>query len=84
VSVQALQHHPEYVMTLQARKENHTGPDRTARRTADPTANRTADPTAGRTAVHDPSVSVGSVRNTESQMDLRTVYPTDREYQQTT
>jgi hypothetical protein len=46
VSVQALQHHPEYAMTLQARKENHTGPDRNA--------GRTADPTAGRTAVHDP------------------------------
>jgi hypothetical protein len=55
VSVQALQHHPEYAMTLQARKENHTGPDRNA--------GRTADPTAGRTAVHDPSVSAGFVRN---------------------
>jgi hypothetical protein len=40
--VQALQHHPEYAMTLQARKENHTGPDRNAGRTADPTAGRTA------------------------------------------
>jgi hypothetical protein len=65
LSVQALQHHPEYVMTLQARKENRTGPDHTARRTADPTADRTADPTAGRTVVHDPSVSTGSVRNAE-------------------
>jgi hypothetical protein len=74
--VQALQHHPEYAMTLQARKENHTGPDRTA--------GRTADSTAGSTTVHDPSVSTRSVRNAESRMDLRTVYPTDREYQQTT
>jgi hypothetical protein len=74
--VQTLQHHPEYAMTLQARKENHTGPDRTA--------GRTADSTAGRTTVHDPSVSAGSVRNAESRMDMRTVYPTDREYQQTT
>jgi hypothetical protein len=46
VSVQALQHYPEYAMTLQARKENHTGPDRNA--------GHTADPTAGRTTVHDP------------------------------
>jgi hypothetical protein len=76
VSVQALQHHPEYAITLQARKENHTGPDRTV--------GRNTDPTTGRTTVHDPSVSTGSVRNVESQMDLRTVYPTDREYQQTT
>jgi hypothetical protein len=76
VSVQALQHHPEYAMTLQARKENHTGPDRNA--------GRTTDPTASRTAIHDPSVSVGSVRNAESRMDLRTVYPMDRESQQTT
>jgi hypothetical protein len=76
VSVQALQHHPEYAMTLQARKENHTGSDRTA--------GRNADLTAGRIAVHDPSVSAGSVRNTEFRMDLRTVYPTDQEYQQTT
>jgi hypothetical protein len=82
--VQALQHHPEYSMTLQARKENHTVPDRTARRTADPITVRTADPTASRTAVHDPSVSAGSMRNAESRMDLRIVYPTDREYQQTT
>jgi hypothetical protein len=81
--VQALQHHPEYAMTLQARKENHTRPDRTARRTTDPTASRTADPTAGRTAVHDPLVSAGSMRNVESRMDLRTVYPTDQKYQQT-
>jgi hypothetical protein len=64
--VQALQHHPEYVMTLQARKENHTRPDRTAGRTADPTVGHTAYPTAGRTAINDPSVSVGSVRNVES------------------
>jgi hypothetical protein len=76
MSVQALQYHPEYVMTLQARKENHTGPDRTT--------GRTADPTVGLTAVHDPSVSAGFVRNAESRMDLRIVYPTDREYQQTT
>jgi hypothetical protein len=74
--VQALQHHSEYAMTLQDQKENHTGPDCTAR--------CTADPTAGRTAVHDLSVSTGSVRNVESQMDLRTIYPMDREYQQTT
>jgi hypothetical protein len=76
VSVQALRHHPEYAMTLQARKENHTGPDRNA--------DRTADPTTGRTTVHDPSVSAGSVKNAESRMNLRTVYPTDREPQQTT
>jgi hypothetical protein len=75
LSVQALQYHPEYAMTLQARKENHTGPDRTA--------GRTADLTAGRTAVHDPSISAGFVRNVESRMDPRKVYPTDREYQQT-
>jgi hypothetical protein len=62
--VQTLQHHPEYAMTLQARKENHTGSDRTAGRTVDPTAGHTADLTAGRSAVHDPSVSAGSVRNT--------------------
>jgi hypothetical protein len=66
--VQGLQHHREYAMTLQARNENHIGLDRTARRTA----------------VHDPLVSVGSVRNAKSRMDLRTMYPTDREYQQTT
>jgi hypothetical protein len=71
--------------------ENHTGSDRTvdptAGRTADPTARRTVDRTAGRTAkvtVHDPSVCVGSARNAESRMDLRTVYPTNQEYQQTT
>jgi hypothetical protein len=75
MSVQALQHHPEYVMILQARKENHTVSDRTA--------GRNTDPTASRTAVHDPSVSAGFVRNAESRMKLRTVYPTDREYQQT-
>jgi uncharacterized membrane protein len=74
--VQALQHHPEYATTLQARKENHTGLNRIA--------SRTANPTVGRTAVHDPSVSAGSVRNVESRMDLRTVYPTDQKYQQTT
>jgi hypothetical protein len=58
VSVQALLHHPEYAMTLQARKENHTGPDRNV--------DRTVDPTTDRTAVHDPSVSAGSVKNAES------------------
>jgi hypothetical protein len=51
LSVQVLQHHPEYAMTLQTRKENHTVPDRTAR--------RTADPITGRIAVHDPLVSAG-------------------------
>jgi uncharacterized protein (DUF2345 family) len=66
MSVQALQHHPEYAMTLQARKESHTGPDCTAGRNADLTAGRNADLTAGRTAVHDPSVSAGFVRNGES------------------
>jgi hypothetical protein len=93
--VQALQHHPEYAMTLQARKENHTRSDRTVGRNTDPTAGRiadrivgrTADRTAGRTAevaVHDLSVCTGSVINAESRIHLRTVYPTDQEYQQTT
>jgi hypothetical protein len=51
------------------------------------TAGRTADRTVGRTvevAVHDPSVCAGSTRNAESRMNLRTMYPTDQEYQQTT
>jgi hypothetical protein len=61
VSVQALQHHPKYAMTLQARKDNHTRLDHNA--------GRTADLIAGRTAVHDPSVSAGSVRNAECRMD---------------
>jgi hypothetical protein len=69
--VPALQHHHEYAMTLQARKENYIGPDRTARRIANPEyvnpiAGRTANLIASCTAVHDPSVSVGSVRNVES------------------
>jgi hypothetical protein len=81
--VQALQHHPEYAITLQVRKENHTGPDLTTDRTADPTAGRTVGRTA-EVAVHDPSVCAGSARNAESRMDLRTMYPMDQEYQQTT
>jgi hypothetical protein len=82
-------------MTLQARKENHTGPDRTVSRNTDPTVGHiadrivgcTADRTAGRTAevaVHDPSICDGYMRNANSRIDLRTVYPTDQEYQQTT
>jgi hypothetical protein len=85
--VSTLQYYPEYVMTLHARKENYTGPDRTVGRTADRTAGHTADHTASRTAevaIHDPSVCAGSARNVESRMDLRTAYPTDQEYQQTT
>jgi hypothetical protein len=61
--VQALQYHPEYAMTLQVRKENHTGPDRTAGRTMDRTAGCTVDRIVGRTgemAIHDPSICVGS------------------------
>jgi hypothetical protein len=45
-------------MTLQAWKENHTGPDRTADRNADPTTGRTAE-----VVVHDPSIYVGSMKN---------------------
>jgi hypothetical protein len=85
--VQALQHHPKYVMTLQAQNENHTGPDHTVGRNVNPTADHTTDHTAGRTAevaVHELSVCAGSARNVECRMDLRTVYPTDQEYQQTT
>jgi hypothetical protein len=81
--VSALQYHPEYVMTLQARKENHTGPDRTAGHTADHTTDHIANHTASRIAelaVHDPSICVGSARNAESRMNLRTVYPTNQEY----
>jgi hypothetical protein len=83
LSVQALHHPSEYAMTLQILMENHTGEDRTAVRTAA----RTADRTAGRTvevAVQDPSVCTRSARNAEYQMDLRTAYPMDQEYQQTT
>jgi hypothetical protein len=69
--MQALQYHPEYTMTLQVRKENHTGLDHIAGRTMDYTAGRTTDCTVGRTTdctvgrtvevvVHDPSVCVGS------------------------
>jgi hypothetical protein len=82
--VQALQHHPEYAMTLHARKKNHIGSDHTTGRNANPTAGRTVDRTAGCTAevvVHDPSVCAGSMRNAESRMDLRTVYPINQEYQ---
>jgi hypothetical protein len=73
--VQALQRHPEYAMTLQVRKENHTGEDRTADRIVICIA---------AVVVHDPSVCVGSARNAESRIDLRTMYPTYQTYQQTT
>jgi hypothetical protein len=63
--------------------ENHAGEDRTAVRTAEGTIVCTAGRTA-EVAVHDPSICVGSARNVESRMDLRTVYPMDQEYQQTT
>jgi hypothetical protein len=53
--------------------ENHNGEDRTAARTTGCTAE---------VAVQDPSVYAGSVRNAESQMNLRTAYPMDQEYQQ--
>jgi hypothetical protein len=45
---------------------------------------RTADRTADRTievVVHDPSICAGFARNAESRMNMRTTYPTDREYQ---
>jgi hypothetical protein len=63
------------MMTLQARKENHIGADRTAGHTTDHTFGRTVE-----VAVHDSSVCDGSARNAESRMDLRTAYPTDQEY----
>jgi hypothetical protein len=44
--------------------ENHTSKDRTVVRTAE-------------VVVQDSSVYVGSVRNAESRMDLRTLYSTD-------
>jgi hypothetical protein len=75
MSMQALQYPPEYAMTLQVLMENHTGEDRTANRTIGHNAE---------VVVHDPSICVGSARNVESRMDLRTVYPTDQKYQQTT
>jgi hypothetical protein len=70
LSVQALQYPPEYAMTLQVLMENHI-------------VVLTADRTTGRTAevvVQDLSVCVVYV----TRMDLRTMYPTDQEYQQTT
>jgi hypothetical protein len=70
-------------MTLQVLIENHTGEDRTIVHTAEGTACHTADRTA-EVALHDPSVCTGSTRNAKSRMDLRTVYPMDQEYQQTT
>jgi hypothetical protein len=63
--------------------ENHIGEDHTVVRTAEGTAAHTVDRTA-EVAVQDPSICAGSARNVESRMDLRTTYPTDREYQRTT
>jgi hypothetical protein len=74
-------------MTLQVLMENHTDEDHTIVCTAKGIAARTADHIVGCTAevaVQDPSVCVGSARNAKSRMNLRTTYPTDREYQQTT
>jgi hypothetical protein len=59
--------------------ENHTIEDLIAARTVDRTANCTVE-----VVVHNPSVCIGSARIAESRMDLRTAYPTDKEYQQIT
>jgi hypothetical protein len=77
--VQALQDPPEYAMTLQVLMQNHTVEDRTAR-IADRTVVRTADRIA-EVVVQDLSVCVASMRNVECQMDLRTAYLMDQEYQ---
>jgi hypothetical protein len=64
--------------------ENHTVENRTTEGTSSHTAARIDDCTADRTvevAVQDPSVCAGSARNAECRMDMRTVYPTDQEYQ---
>jgi hypothetical protein len=87
LSVQALQHLPEYAMTLQVLMEKHIAEDRTIIRTKEGIAACTTNCTAGRTAevvVQDPSICARSVRNVESRMDLRTAYPTGQEYQQKT
>jgi hypothetical protein len=70
-------------MTLQVLIKNHTSEDRTVVHTAEGTVGHTADRTA-EVALQDPSVCTGFARNAESRMDLRTAYPTDQEYQQTT
>jgi hypothetical protein len=59
--------------------QNYTIEDRTAARIVDRTTDRTAE-----VVVQDSSVCIGSARNVECRMDLRTAYPTDQEYQQTT
>jgi len=53
-------YHPEYVMTLQVQKENHTGSDRNAGVTADPTAGRTRQDRTAEVGVRDPSVCAES------------------------
>jgi hypothetical protein len=72
-----MQHPPDYAMTLQVLMENHTGEDRTVVCTVEGIVDRTIGRTA-EVAVQDPSVCAGSVRNVESLMDLRTMYPTDQ------
>jgi hypothetical protein len=79
-SVQALQHPPEYAMTLQVLMENHTVEDRTAVRIAKGIAARTTDRTT-EVAVQDSSVCARSARSAKCRIDMRTVYPTDQEYQ---
>jgi hypothetical protein len=57
--------------------ENHTGKDRTVIRTTEGIAAQTPDHTAGRIAevtVQYPLVCAGFTSNTESRMDLRTMY----------
>jgi hypothetical protein len=55
--------------------ENHTGEDYNVVHTAEGTVTRNVE-----VVVKDPSVCAGSVRNTESRIELRTAYPTNQEY----
>jgi hypothetical protein len=62
-------------MTLQVLMKNHIGENRTVVRIVKGTAGHTIE-----VVVQDLSVCVGSARDAESRMDLRTVYPMDEEY----